>query len=162
MRMSVRLLMLVVLLVVVQGCGSEKGDAGVTTITKDQALQQIDEYVRQAISVLPPTARLEAISESVTHRCDDPTDNGPQGRVFASNIYWIRDIPQENNDKYVADLRRWWSDNGFAIVTDSWDKAQVITLENPQNGFRMSLGGPNGKLNIGASSPCVWPYGKPS
>jgi hypothetical protein len=154
--------MLVVLLVVSQGCGSGKGDVEVTTMTKAQALQQVEDYVHQAISVLPATARLEAVVATTSQRCDDPTDNGPLGRVFATNKFWIRDIPKENNDKYVADLRRWFSDNGFAIVMDSWDKVQSITLENPQNGFRMSLGGPDGDLNIGASSPCVWPYGKPS
>ena len=132
-----------------------------TTMTKDQAMQRVDELVRDAIAVLPATARLEVISATAPQACDDPTDNGPKGRLFASNSYWIRDVPKEGNARYVADLRRWWSDHGFEVVTDAWEKAQVITLENAANGFRMSLGGPDGDLNIGASSPCVWPNGTP-
>jgi hypothetical protein len=132
-----------------------------TTMTEEQALRQVENYVHQAISVLPVSARLEPVATPAAHSCDDPTDNGPQGRVFASNMYWVRDIPKEHNDQHVTDLRRWWSEHGFVIVTDAWDKAQVITVENHENGFRMSLGGPDGDLNIGASSPCVWPRGMP-
>jgi len=136
--------LIVVLVLVCCGCGSGKGGADMTTMTKQVALQRVEDYVHQAVAVLPPEARLEALSPAAAHDCDDPTDHGPKGRVFASNLYWIRGLPKEQNEAYLAALRRWWSEHGFSIVTDAWDKAQVITLENKENGFRMSLGGPEG------------------
>lgn len=38
-----------------------------------------------------------------------------------------------------------------------------VTVENRENGFRMSLQeSSQGDLSIGASSPCVWPDGTPA
>jgi len=132
------------------------------TITRQDALNGVEDYVHRALAVLPPSARLEPLSESSTHECDDPSDHGPKGRVFASNVYWVRDIANVDPNTYLDGLRRWWVAQGFSIVTDAWQKARVITLENRTNGFRMSFDGNTADPSIGASSPCVWPDGKPA
>jgi hypothetical protein len=154
----------VVLIAVVlcQGCGSSAGgEDGMRTLTEQQALERIEDYVHRAVAVLPTGARLEALSSPESHACDDPTDNGPKGRVFASNLYWVRGIEQQDTAKYLEGLRRWWSEQGFSVVTDAWDKAQSITMENKENGFRMSFRKGDTDPAIGASSPCVWPKGTP-
>jgi hypothetical protein len=132
------------------------------TITTQDALNGVEDYVHRALAVFPRGARLEALSNSEAHDCDDPTDNGPKGRVFASNIYWVRGIADVDPNTYLGELRRWWSEQGFSVVTDAWQKANVITLENKQNGFRMSFTHNAADPAIGASSPCVWPNGKPA
>jgi hypothetical protein len=153
--------LLVLLLCQACGPGVREGIRGMNTMTGTEAVARAEGYVRNALVVLPQGARLELLGESRTYDCDDPTDNGPKGRVFASNQYWIRDISQVDPNTYLDGLRRWWSEQGFAIVTDAWRKANVITLENPTNGFRMSFSHNGPDAVIGASSPCVWPNGRP-
>lgn len=132
------------------------------TITQQQAKEQAEQYVRDAVSALVPTARLELSSHFDNSPCDDPTDNGPAGRVFASNRYWIRGLPEDQNKQSVNTLRKWSEQHGFTVVSDAWDKAMYITLENPSNGFRVAIQeSSQGELSIGASSPCVWPNGTP-
>lgn len=133
------------------------------TMTAEQALQRAEQYVREAISVLPAEAKLEVLSTPTTQACDDPTDNGPRGRVFASNRYWIRGLDPSKTNEYLQAVLRWWSEHGFAGSADSWEKAQFVTVENAENGFRMAFqDGGDGALSIGASSPCVWPKGTPA
>jgi hypothetical protein len=100
------------------------------TMTTEQALQRAEEYVRQAVAVLPSQARLEVLSTPGPHSCDDPTDNGPKGRVFASNSYWIRDLSKEKNQEYLERLLQWWAEHGFTGNRESWDKAKFVTFEN--------------------------------
>jgi hypothetical protein len=143
-------------LLLCQACGSGTEDAN-QRMTQSDAMNRADDYVHRAVALLPPGAKLEVLSETATHDCDDPTDNGPKGRVFASNLYWVRGITEVDSTKYLDGLRRWWGEQGFAVVTDAWEKAKVITLENPENGFRMSFRKSAPDPAIGASSPCVWP-----
>jgi hypothetical protein len=133
-----------------------------STMTAEQALRQAEDYVHAALSVLPPEARLEVLTTPGSHACDDPTDNGPRGRVFASNSYWIQGLDPSRVREYLDALVRWWAEHDFVGPVESWDKAQFVSMENKNDGFRMLLqDGGNGKPSIGASSPCVWPRGMP-
>jgi hypothetical protein len=144
------------------GCGSGNQEPEVqTTISQAEAQQQAEGYVREAMSALPADLSLETIL-SETSPCSDPSDNGPAGRVFVSNRYWIRGLPNDQNQQTVDTLRQWSTGHGFAVVSDAWDKAKYVTLENHSNGFRLAIQeSAQGDLSIGASSPCVWPNGTP-
>lgn len=132
-----------------------------TTITQAEAERVVEDYVRQAAQALSADLRLEVIGSS-TAPCTDPSDNGPQGRVFASNRYWIRGLPRERNEQSVQAFLQWSQQQGFAIQADEWAKTKVITLEKETDGFRMAIQESSvGDLSIGASSPCVWPNGTP-
>lgn len=157
-------------LVVISSCGtrSDRGrddalkNPGIQpTITQNEAMRRADEYVQRSLKALPTQAQLEKQSSDITS-CDDPSDNGPKGRVIASNSYWIRGLPKESNQKYFDDLLHYWKSNGFSVLDDARPEDYFISVEHNSDGFRMSLeAGRTGAINIGASSPCVWPDGTP-
>lgn len=133
------------------------------TITEQQATQRVDDYVRQAMTALPPEARLEVLSATSSSSCDDPTDNGPRGRVSVGNIYWVRDLPKESNHQYFDAVTKWWTDHNFGILDNIRDPdSNYVWAENKTDGFRMSFSdNPKGELTLSANSPCVWPNGTP-
>ena len=145
-----------------QACGSGTEEAN-GRMTESDAMNRVEDYVHRAVGVLAGEARLEAVSPLATDPCDDPTDNGPKGRVFATNDYWVRGLAKDKSREYLDLLVKWWTDNGFAGSLDSWDKSGFVVMENRADGFRMRFqDGGGGLLSIGASSPCVWPNGKPT
>ncbi|GAB3883022.1 hypothetical protein ACFQ1S_09950 [Kibdelosporangium lantanae] len=160
-----RVLLAMGVLLFCQACGSgtEEVDQRMNTMTQQDAMNRVEDYVHRAVGVLPKEARLEAVSPLAADPCDDPTDNGPKGRVFATNNYWVRGLAKDKSREYLDSLVKWWRDNRFTGPLDSWDKAGFVVMENQDNGFRMRFqDGGSGLLSIGASSPCVWPNGKPT
>ena len=132
------------------------------TITQQQANQQAEQYVHDAAAAVFSDAQLEILSAFEDSPCDDPTDNGPRGRVIASRNYWLNAIPTDKHADYVNALVQWWGSHDFAILTD--DRPHYVWVENRTDGFRMAIQqtvtGPP-RLSIGATSPCVWPNGSP-
>lgn len=132
------------------------------TITAAEAQRLVDVYVQEAMTALPPHARLEKQSGMV-YDCSDPTDHGPRGRVIASINYWIRDLPKDQNQAYFDAALRYWTQHGWKLLTDSRPQDNYIGVEKISDGFRMSLTASiHGDLNIGTDSPCVWPNGTPA
>ncbi|KAA2266996.1 hypothetical protein F0L68_00200 [Solihabitans fulvus] len=132
------------------------------TITEQQATTRVEDYAKQVVAALPAQARPEKFSAN-TNQCDDPTDNGPKGRVIASFEYEIHDLPREQYNNYFDALRKWWTDHDFRVLTDDRPKDMYIWVENNQDGFRMALQANDlGKLYLTATSPCVWPKGTPA
>ncbi|MFL6140673.1 MAG: hypothetical protein ACJ72N_02235 [Labedaea sp.] len=134
------------------------------TITQQQASERAERYIREAVAGLIPPARLEVLSSFDDSPCDDPTDNGPKGRVIASRGYWLNDISPDQHSAYVDDLVRWWSEHNFTVLTDNRPGNVYVWAENRNDGFRMAIQqteiGPK-RLSLGATSPCVWPNGTP-
>lgn len=131
------------------------------TMNEKQAGEKAERHVRDVMSALPKQARLEPIYLPHTP-CDDPSDNGPKGRVEANREYWIRDLPGDTNEHYFDALLDYWQGHNFRVLTDARPQDYFISVENKQDFFRMSVtGGPTGAMSIGASSPCVWPNGTP-
>ncbi len=132
------------------------------TITQQQANQRAEQYVHDAVSAVLPSAQLEMVSAFEDSPCDDPTDNGPRGRVIASRDYWLNNIPADKQADYVNALAQWWTQHNFAILTD--DRPHYVWVENRADGFRIAIQqtvtGPT-RLSLGATSPCVWPNGTP-
>ena len=134
------------------------------TITQQQASERAERYVRDAVAALSPAAQLELSGRFDDSPCDDPTDNGPKGRVIASVTYWLNDIPVDHQSEYVNTLFQWWSEHDFAVLTDNRATDIYVHVENRRDGFRMAVQqtavGPK-RLSLGATSPCVWPNGTP-
>lgn len=133
------------------------------TITEQQAVQRVQDNIRAAVTQLPPTARLEQqLTDSAP--CDDPTDNGPKGRVTASTTYQVHELLPDQYPHFFDLLRDWWQRNNYRVLDDSRlsPTDMYLWVENNHDGFRMALqSNDNGGLFITASSPCVWPHGSP-
>jgi hypothetical protein len=140
-------------------CGTESDVR--PTITVRQAEQKVEDYFRQALAELPPQARPEP-GLIDTYDCDDPTDNGPQGRKIASVDYDILGLPRDEYPEYINKLERWWRDHNFRVLDDERPKRDSIWVENNDDGFRMRVtASKKGKLILIATSPCVWENGTP-
>lgn len=144
-------------------CGIVPSGKGyMNTITKEQASQRVDDYLAQMVAVLLPPPRLE-LASAISGLCKDPDDNGPQGRVDVGRTYWLRDIPRDRNRAFFDTLRRYWADRGYRVLGDQSGPSPFVSVENPQDGFRMGIQeSSQGDLSLGASSPCVWPNGTPA
>ncbi|WP_083753627.1 hypothetical protein [Actinosynnema sp. ALI-1.44] len=133
------------------------------TITQQEANNRAEKYTQDAAASLTPPPRLEPLSRFDDTECDDPSDNGPLGRVYASRRYWLRDVPRERNAEVAEALVRWWTSHDFVVLSDKRPRENWISVENKNDGFSMSIQeSVNGDLSLGATSPCVWPNGTPA
>jgi hypothetical protein len=141
-------------------CSSSDGP--VNTITQLEANTRAEKYIRDAVAGLQPAPRLELLAKFEDSPCDDPTDRGPQGRVFVSWAYWLRDLPVQQNPQVIDAVVKWWTDHGFVITGDKRPQANLVFAENKADSFRMSIQeSSDGELSLGTDSPCVWPNGTP-
>lgn len=141
-----RVLLVVLALLVLTGCGGRGDGAGVT---ESQAYDEVERLVRSAGDALP-AARLEASAPATSTQCKGK----PAGRVIVSNSYWLRGI--DNEDEYFDTMLNWWTGHGFEVLDDLRPERHYLWVENPADGFRMSLrANQNGELLLGAESPCL-------
>ena len=107
------------------------------TMTEQQATQKAEEYAHGAMATLPPEARVKPMY-SPQSPCDDPTDNGPRGRIEVGRDYWIYNLTDDARRQYVATLRQYWRDHRFQILTDRQQQGDYfISVENDTAGFRL-------------------------
>jgi hypothetical protein len=146
---------------VLTACGTNPGGAMSNTITAHDAEQRVEDYIQQTITVLPPQRRLTNPFTS-TYACDDPTDNGPKGRVIATVDYQIDGLSPDQYDHYLDALKKWWVGHDFRVLQDARPKAAHVWVENNKDGFRMAAQtNDRGEMYLTATSPCVWPNGTP-
>lgn len=149
---------------VMTGCNasSQVKPAGMKpTITIDEANKRVEDHIKRALQVLPKDAKLTNPDIIKDQACDDPDDQGPQGRVFATHDYQIEGLEPTKFAAHFDKLRKWWADNGYT-VEDNRRKHEYLQVQNKKDGVRLSLqSNPRGQLYLGADSPCVWPDGKP-
>jgi hypothetical protein len=133
------------------------------TLNEQQATDRVQQHIDDTVAVIQPPPRLEPQSLVDSQQCDLPSDNGPLGRIEVGRTYWLRDIPVERNSDVFAAVERYWTNNGWVILSDDTNPAApFLSVENRQDAFRMSLSSSiDGQLSIGASSPCIWPNGTP-
>jgi hypothetical protein len=127
------------------------------TMTAQAAAQQADANARAAASVLPQA--ILAPFDSGQTPCDDPTDNGPKGRVTPYVSYEVR---TQDHDQAFDLLLNWWTANDFAVLADLRPDKMYVWVENRADGFRMAAKANDlGKLYLISNAPCVWPNGVP-
>ncbi|MGC7093860.1 hypothetical protein ACPZ19_04260 [Amycolatopsis lurida] len=128
-------------------------------MTIQEAIRQVDTYLEQGRAALGTRATLTDDFRKDRMACDDPSDQGPAGRVFATRDAQVLGVDDPAKDEVFASLRKWWPSAGFRETAGQED---AIYAENGTDGFRMSLqANVKGQFYLGVSSPCVWPDGKP-
>lgn len=149
------------------GCGvvaiTERDGDSMRTLSVPQANQRVEEHIADAVAALPVKPRLEAQTDLGPLNCDDPSDQGPLGRVTVANGYWLREVPQESNAEIFETMHAYWLSHEYRVLDDSRDtRAPALFVESNRDSFRMSLQSSlKGNLTISATSPCVWPEGTP-
>lgn len=132
------------------------------TMTAQQASLRVADYAQRAFAALPPPAALVKWAGDNNNPCDDPTDNGPQGRVVPYAEYKITGLPPDQYNHYFDVLRQWWASHGFRVLADDRPKDLYLWVENNGDGFRMALQANDvGPLYLTSTAPCVWPNGTP-
>jgi hypothetical protein len=149
------------------GCTTSDNGRGMQpTITLQQARDQATAYAQIAQTQLPGNPKLVGPRRTSVD-CDDPTDNGPKGRVDVADDYEVnyRIDPPPDNTTIINHMYDFWSSQGYQVIEDarSKDRGRRIGFENPKDGFRFGLveaaTGP--QLSLQISAPCVWPNGTP-
>lgn len=135
----------------------------VPTMTEEQAWARLEQHLRAAMAQIEPGFVAEP-ERAETMPCDDPTDGGPPGRVFVEAHHLLGHIPRSANRAVFDDLHRYWTEQGYAVVSDlrTREAAPLLTVEHTGDGFSLGLReNAIGELRVFGSSPCVWPEGHP-
>lgn len=132
------------------------------TMNQDEAAERVEEYIDDAAAALPGDVELEPEGDTTFASCDDPTDDGPKGRVIASHVYRLSGLPTEANEANAELLHQYWTGKGYEIILDRRPERIYISAESSGDAFTIFLrSSVQGTLSLGASSPCVWPDGEP-
>ena len=135
------------------------------TMTQKQATERVEQIIRDTVAALSLKPRLEKIEPmSQPGNCVDPTDGGSPDRTVISHSYWLRGIPRSRNGDIGQQAKSYWESKGYKITG-----AQGLNTGEPNiNGytqpdeFLFSIEtNVDGVINIGATSPCIWPNGTP-
>ncbi len=129
-------------------------------MSRDQAAEKVQEHIDGTLTALPEGAELEAREGLLFASCDDPTDGGAKDRVTASETFWVRGLPAEDNEANIDLMYEYWTENGYRTLHDLRPEDNFVTMEHEEDSFRVSVETSNkGSLSLGASSPCVDPDG---
>lgn len=145
------------LLFTVSACG-EQGDMEKTaSLIEVQA--NADKMVKDAASAVFASGFHLTDQGPQPLQCNDSSDR-PTGKVLTSVNYWVDGVDKAANAGYFDKLKTWFTTNGWHVEADK--RPQDLFLNASQNGYLMSLEASSaGRLNIGASTPCVWRDGTP-
>ncbi|MBN6034440.1 hypothetical protein [Amycolatopsis sp. 195334CR] len=132
-----------------------------TTITQQEANRRVDEHLAAALRQFPPGAELHERQRFEADPCDDPDDQGPPGRVIASRSTEVLGIEPARIPEYYDTMKAWWEANGFRVL-DNEPPHEFLWVENREDAVRLTLEASAGHLYLLASSPCVWPSGRPT
>lgn len=158
-RLTVMILAVVIL---VAGCtGGEAVNE--PTMTQAQALARVEQLIKETVAVITPKPRLDLDRPSLNvNACLDATDGGSEDRVVISRSYYLRGIPREQVGEVAKRVKQYWEQQGYYIEGVSTNGLNISGHSQPDD-FLLSLAptGDDDVLNIGATSPCVWPNGTP-
>ncbi|WP_189082672.1 hypothetical protein [Mangrovihabitans endophyticus] len=137
------------------------------TETPAQAASTVDELVHQAATALPAGASLKFNDGGDNTPCDDPTDNGPAGRVFVEKRYQIvaPDGAAWTTDQVKSGLVAYWQQQHYRPIDDR--RADTIPTYRVEttDGYRLSIAaydrGDHHDFTLSGNSPCLWPNGTP-
>ncbi|GGL12917.1 hypothetical protein [Mangrovihabitans endophyticus] len=148
------------------GC-TAKDEAVQPTDTQPQATARVDQLTRQAVAALPDGTTLKYHDGSDEAPCDDPTDNGPAGRIFVEHRYTL--VPPDDDtwsvDDVIPALVAYWHDQSYRVHDDRrTDPDPRYVVETP-DGYALTLDaldrGDRHDFTLTGSSPCIWPNGSP-
>ncbi|MBE3000022.1 hypothetical protein IDM40_15080 [Nocardiopsis sp. HNM0947] len=132
------------------------------TITEDEATEKIQEHARNTLAALPEKAEIEERDGPNTSPCGNPSMLSDEDRVTVSEHFWVRGIPEEDNDTALELMHDHWETNGYQILNDSRPDDTFINAEHEENDFQVATQyNKNGTLSLVVRSPCLWPDGSP-
>ncbi len=133
------------------------------TLTEQQAMERVERHIGDAVAALPVNARLDEAPTVSPLPCDDPSDQGPLGRVTVAKVYWLRDLPKDRTAELFEAMHSYWLSHDYRVLDDHRDlRVPALFVESNRDAFRMSLqANVRGDLLISSTSPCVWPEGTP-
>jgi hypothetical protein len=145
------------LLFTLSACG-EQGDMEKTaSLVEVQAAA--DKMVKEAASAVFASGYHLTDQGPQPLQCNDSGDK-PTGKVLTSVNYWVDGIDTATNAAYFDKLKAWFSGNGWKVESDK--RPHDLFLNASRDSYLMSLeASSDGRLNIGASTPCVWRNGNP-
>lgn len=139
------------------------------TITGAQAKQRVEQLIRQAAAQLPLGARLKPTGPTGFAACDDPSDGGPAGRVFAELHYDVVYPQAATLEQAIPVLATFWQSRGYQIKKDLRNDPTFARLgvQDPADKFYVEIvvyhrGSGRIDAQLIGSSPCVWENGTPS
>lgn len=134
---------------------------GLPTMTEQEAAERAEQHIAGAVAALPDRPALTLLSD-LSMECLDPDDGGPPGRYEVGRTYWLDGLPSDRNGSYVDALCSYWRSHGFRVLADTRPNDLFVSVEHDDDAFRMSVvASDDGRLSLGASSPCIWPDGTP-
>lgn len=145
------------LLFTVSACG-EQGDME-TTASLVEVQANADKMVKDAANAIFASGFHLTDQGPQPLQCNDSADR-PTGKVLTSVNYWVDGIDKAANAMYFDKLKTWFTANGWHVETDK--RPHDLFLNASRDDYLMSLEASSaGRLNIGASTPCVWRDGTP-
>src|SRR5690625_1386331 len=78
------------------------------TITQDEATEKVGEHADDTLAALPEGTELEERGGPSPSPCGDSSILGPQGRIAVGENFWIRGIPEEDNETALALMHDHW------------------------------------------------------
>ena len=145
------------ILMVVVACGGGNNMEPTTSLADAQATAQ--KAVKDAAAaVFPPGFTLQDQGPQPLN-CTDSAGKA-DGRVLVGVSFWVDGPDRAQNNSYFDALKNWWSTHGWSLVKDKRPGDMFINASHDD--YLMSLESTtDGRLTIGASTPCVWRYGTP-
>ncbi|WP_017557363.1 hypothetical protein [Nocardiopsis baichengensis] len=135
-------------------CGGQDAEPG-SPLDVAEAGERVAAHIQDAVEALPGEVELEEVGNGrVSAACDtDPL-------ITVSEAYWLRGLPEEDNEENVDLLVEHWEEDGFTVTDDLRPDDVFVTAVNDEDGFTMSVAmSKQGGLSIDATSPCIHPSG---
>lgn len=160
--------LLIALSLTLIGCTGKESSVQPTE-TQAVAIERVEQLIRDATAQLPTGATLTNNYRSNEAGCDDPTDNGPAGRIFVEHRYAV--VSADNYGRWRSDLvipplAAYWEKQGFRVKNDMRAKSDPrYTVEDPDGYFATVQGYDRGgsyDFTLTVGSPCIWPNGTPN
>lgn len=153
MRVSIegpwRVALAAALAVIAAGCTPS------TSITRDEAEEQLEEHATAAADALPDELELDP-----SNKLSAPTCGSSEDRIRLSRSYWLDALPEEDNDTNVDTLVQHWQDNGYEITADERPDELFVSVTDTEDDFGLYVQvSVEGYLSMTVSSPCIWPEG---
>lgn len=157
------------LLAVLFAAGCTGKDTSVQpTATQAEAVQRVEQLVQESAGHLPTGATLKFSDGHDDMPCDDPSDNGPAGRIFVEHRYTIQ-VPAGTTlkaDDVIPPLVAFWQQRGYRVRTDLRTQADPKYAVETSDGYTVVVDGYDrgsyADFTLTGSSACIWPNGTPS
>ncbi|MER5420212.1 hypothetical protein [Streptosporangium roseum] len=160
--MSRFIVVIVAVVVLVVGCTGGEAVNG-PTMTQAQALARVEQLIKETVDAITPKPRLDLDRLSLNvNNCIDPTDGGSEARIVIDRGYYLRDISEDQIEEVARQVKQYWEQRGYYIEAISKSGLDISGHSQPDD-FLLSLAptGDDNVLNLGVSSPCIWPNGAP-